>query len=92
MIITGWSGSAQQLWYPTSASSTRVVGAVIGRAAQLLVDRAGATGTDFWCIGHSLGAHACGHAGNNAHFGRITGTQTKILLLCTFCSEMDGMS
>ena len=57
-----------EIWYPQSASNTRVVGAAIAAINQQL------SPAYSWCVGHSLGAHACGHAGKRgANFDRITG-------------------
>ena len=73
VVIVGWEGSSQQLWYPQSASDTRSVGTEIGLVAANLVARAGSHQSRLYCVGHSLGGHVCGHAGQKTKFGRITG-------------------
>jgi hypothetical protein len=76
MIIVGWSGGSRQIWYPQSASETRVVGTEIALTMQNLVDNYGASWDSFYCAGHSLGSHVCGHAGKRTRGGtmaRITG-------------------
>jgi pancreatic triacylglycerol lipase len=76
MIIVGWEGGSRQLWYPKSASETRVVGTEIALVAQNLVDYYGTSWSECVCAGHSLGGHVCGHAGKRTRggdWGRITG-------------------
>jgi len=75
MVIVGWSGGSRQIWYPKSASETRVVGTEIALTIKNLVDNYGASYDDFYCAGHSLGGHVCGHAGQRTggQLGRITG-------------------
>ena len=59
--------------YQQSASDTRTVGAAVGEMARHLAKKYGID--DLWCVGHSLGAHACGMAGKrySKGFRRITG-------------------
>ena len=71
MVVVGWSGGSRELWYPKSASNTRVVGTEIALTIQNLVDNYGATWDSFWCAGHSLGAHICGHVGQRTRGGKI---------------------
>jgi len=73
VIIVGWEGSSQQIWYPQSASDTRSVGTEIGLIAANLIARGGSAQARLYCVGHSLGGHVCGHAGQKTKFGRITG-------------------
>jgi len=73
VIIVGWQSSSQQLWYPQSASDTRSVGTEIGLVAANLIANGGSARSRLYCIGHSLGGHVCGHAGQRTKFGRITG-------------------
>ena len=74
VIVVGWDGGSQNIWYPQSASDTRAVGAEIGLVAQNVIANAGAAKERMWCSGHSLGSHICGHAGAySKSFGRITG-------------------
>ncbi|KAI0239011.1 Lipase member I [Lamellibrachia satsuma] len=70
VITVHWDSA--QLYYPQSASDTRSVGAEIALRVKLLVG-GGADRANIWCVGHSLGAHVCGHAGKRVPFGRITG-------------------
>ena len=42
VIITGWNEGARQLWYPQSASDTKVVGTEMALVARNLVDFGGA--------------------------------------------------
>jgi hypothetical protein len=76
-VIVGWGGNggAGNLYYPTSASTTRVVGAEVGLIIDKLVSETSATYGRMYCMGHSLGGHTCGHAGRAASgtIGRITG-------------------
>ena len=59
--------------YPQSSSDTQTVGAAVGEMARHL--QTVHKFSDFWCIGHSLGAHACGMAGKwyKDGFNRVTG-------------------
>ena len=72
VVTVHWDSA--QLFYPQSASDTRSVGAEVSLRVKLLVGTGGAERGDIWCVGHSLGAHVCGHAGKRIPFGRITGT------------------
>lgn len=72
VIITDWYHGAFKLWYPQAASNTRVVGKELAIINNNLL-KAGASPSQIWCIGHSLGAHLCGHAGRRTHMARITG-------------------
>ncbi|CAD5118466.1 DgyrCDS7171 [Dimorphilus gyrociliatus] len=73
VIVTGWGGGAETIDYPWAASNTRVVGAEIGVTAENLIINGGSSLSRMWCVGHSLGAHTCGHAGKKQKFARITG-------------------
>jgi pancreatic lipase-related protein 1/phosphatidic acid-selective phospholipase A1 len=73
VVIVGWQESSQNIWYPQSAADTRSVGTEIGLVARNLVQNGGLSRTRTYCVGHSLGGHVCGHAGNFFKFGRITG-------------------
>jgi len=73
VIVVGWGGGANEVWYPQSASNTRAIGREIKLIAERLVSRNGANANNFWCVGHSLGAHTCGIAGMETRFGRVTG-------------------
>ncbi len=72
VILVRWSTGAHKE-YPKSASTTRAVGADIALVADMLIESYGVSPTDMWCVGHSLGAHTCGHAGMRRKMGRVTG-------------------
>lgn len=76
VIIVGWSGGSQQIWYPQSASDTRTVGTEIGLVAANLIANGFSDNSKMYCVGHSLGSHVCGHAGMTTKFNRVTGTHT----------------
>lgn len=69
MILVDWSAGAGGLDYFKAASNTQVCGTEI--AFFLLQNRVNASLVH--CIGHSLGAHACGYAGKVVKLGRISG-------------------
>lgn len=71
IILVDWEHLARNGNYPVSASNTRVLGAHMAK----LIGKIKAAQNDsyVWCIGHSLGAHACGHAGQRVKLDRITG-------------------
>jgi len=73
VIIVGWSGGSRHVWYPSSATNVRTVGAEIALVANNLLKVGGTTPEKLYCIGHSLGGHACGHAGMRSQFHRVTG-------------------
>ena len=73
VFVVDWKEGASKKNYLKSASNTRVVGAEIAALMDALRDEAGFFSSQFWCIGFSLGAHACGFAGKSTHIGRITG-------------------
>jgi len=73
IIAVSWEGSSVNPNYLQSASDTRSVGAEIGVVVNKLKKEHGLAIANIWCIGHSLGAHVCGHAGAYTRIGRITG-------------------
>ena len=73
VIVVGWELGSQRFWYPQSASDTRTVGAEIGLVAANILAVTRSDKSRLYCVGHSLGAHVCGHAGMKTKFGRITG-------------------
>ena len=78
VIKVDWKSGANSVYYPNSAANTRTVGAEIAFIIQKLIrDHAY---TEPWCIGFSLGAHACGFAGNTITLSRITGIVNTISL------------
>lgn len=70
VIIVGWGGGADDPDYLQSASNTRTVGAAIALVVNNLINN---TESDNYCVGHSLGSHVCGQAGQRSKFSRITG-------------------
>jgi pancreatic lipase-related protein 1 len=73
VIIVGWGLGADDLLYPQSASNTRTVGTEIGLVAANIIASGISDMSRLYCVGHSLGAHVCGHAGMKTKFGRISG-------------------
>ena len=71
MIVVIWD--SYHLDYPLAARDTQEVGAKIAGLVKTLVERGLTQREQSWCIGHSLGAHACGQAGRIYRLGRITG-------------------
>lgn len=59
--------------YRRSFSDARTVGTEIGLAASNLISLGNSTASRLYCVGYSLGAHICGHAGKKMKLGRITG-------------------
>ncbi|ESO92407.1 hypothetical protein LOTGIDRAFT_216931 [Lottia gigantea] len=73
VINIDW-GSGSLPPYTQATANTRVVGAVVARLIKYLQKELGAKPETFHLIGHSLGAHICGYAGDRTpHLGRITG-------------------
>ena len=67
-MVVDWGEGAGLAYYPQSASNIRVNGAEIADIWEEL--NPGYS----WCVGHSLGAHSCGHGAKaGAQFDRITG-------------------
>lgn len=74
MISVDWEKGAATTDYNQAAANTRVVGALIAQLITSLVTLAGARITDIHLIGHSLGAHTAGYAGERLKgLGRISG-------------------
>ena len=73
VIIVGWGIGAAYYFYPRSASDTRTVGGEIALISNNTIKRGKSSRAMMYCVGHSLGAQACGHAGMQGQFGRITG-------------------
>lgn len=72
VVVIDWNMMASNLWYPQSASNVRTV----GTHTALIINAIRAYSTKptyIWCIGHSLGAHLCAHAGVTTKVDRITG-------------------
>ncbi len=73
VIIVDWKSGAE-FPYAQAASNTQIVGAEIAKLIKSLVQQTGANMSDFHLIGHSLGAHVAGYAGERLeNLGRITG-------------------
>lgn len=77
VIIADWGGCAQNLNYNQAASDTRSVGRYTAAVFERLLQVSGSASSRFWCCGHSLGSHVCGHTGmympSNRPLGRATG-------------------
>ena len=50
-------------WFSQAAANTRLVGLEVANLILILVEEHGAKADDFHIIGHSLGAHIAGYAG-----------------------------
>ncbi|XP_052776849.1 pancreatic triacylglycerol lipase-like [Mya arenaria] len=73
VIVVDWQHGAT-IPYEQATANTRIVGAQIAQLVNKLVQVASAQTADFHIIGHSLGAHICGYAGERIPgLGRITG-------------------
>ncbi|XP_052256454.1 pancreatic triacylglycerol lipase-like [Dreissena polymorpha] len=74
VFAVDWSKGADNIDYNQAAANTRVVGALIARFITQLRTTAQAQYGDFHLIGHSLGSHISGYAGERIPgLGRITG-------------------
>ncbi|RWS05201.1 pancreatic triacylglycerol lipase-like protein [Dinothrombium tinctorium] len=72
IIFVDWKGG-NNLPYTQAASNTRVVGAETALFIQFLMNQTGVTPDSIHLIGHSLGAHVAGYAGERVpKLGRIT--------------------
>lgn len=73
VIVVDWQTGAKGPNYFQAAANTRVVGADIATLI-LTAQSLGAAASSFHIIGHSLGSHIAGYAGEKVHgMGRITG-------------------
>lgn len=73
VIIVDWKVGAMNVFYPQAVSNTRSAGAMIARVSSYTISKGGSSRIRQHCVGASLGAHVCGHAGKYGQFGRITG-------------------
>jgi len=75
VILVDWYKGAQESYYPKSASNTQTVGAHVAAMMDGLNKDFGVDFDNMWCIGFSLGAHVCGHAGmrTGGKLARVTG-------------------
>ncbi|KAF8788388.1 Pancreatic triacylglycerol lipase like protein [Argiope bruennichi] len=73
VLIVDWSGS-NRLPYTIAVANSRLVGAQIAHFITYLYKTVGTRPESFHLIGHSLGAHIAGYAGERLHkLGRISG-------------------
>lgn len=73
VIIVDWS-KGNGLPYTQATANTQIVGADIAILVNKLIASHGASADRIHCIGHSLGAHICGYAGQRiVGLGKITG-------------------
>ncbi|XP_008212238.1 pancreatic triacylglycerol lipase isoform X2 [Nasonia vitripennis] len=74
VIIVDWAGGSLPL-YTQATANTRLVGLEIAHLVKHLQNNYGLDPSDVHLIGHSLGAHTAGYAGEklNGNIGRITG-------------------
>ncbi|XP_049789155.1 lipase member H-like [Schistocerca nitens] len=73
IIMVDWRGPASNVLYKPAADAVPEVGAIVARFIDFLVQQ-GASASNMEVVGHSLGAHVAGVAGNRASatVGRIT--------------------
>ncbi|KAK7059242.1 hypothetical protein SK128_024319 [Halocaridina rubra] len=73
VIRVDWGGGSLPMYYSASAN-TRVVGLEIAYLVNFLIDNYGVDPANVHLLGHSLGSHTSGYAGERiAGLGRITG-------------------
>ncbi|XP_046550830.1 pancreatic triacylglycerol lipase-like [Haliotis rubra] len=73
VFIVDWGGGSKTL-YTQATANTRLVGAIVAQFITHLKTVGHAKPEDFHLIGHSLGAHTAGYAGERIQYiGRITG-------------------
>ncbi|CAG2069282.1 unnamed protein product, partial [Timema podura] len=70
VIVTDWSGPASGL-YSTSRRAVKNVGEYVAQFIDFLVLFGGVNPSKIHLVGHSLGAHVAGVAGNRVNHGRI---------------------
>lgn len=77
VIIVDWEKGAKEWYhYEQAAVNTEVVGTILALLVESLEHHWGASKTHIHIIGHSLGAHVAGFAGNahkETRYQRITG-------------------
>lgn len=80
MIVVDWAAGAKGPNYIQAAANTRVVGAQIASLI-LTAEGLGSSASRFHIIGHSLGAHIAGYAGQylKSRLGRISGKMLYML-------------
>lgn len=78
VIVVDWEIGSRPP-YAQASTNTQVVGREVAKLINSLCEKSSAVAEDFHLIGHSLGAHACGYAGErlksfySKELGRITG-------------------
>ncbi|KAF4517958.1 hypothetical protein B566_EDAN005325 [Ephemera danica] len=85
VFIVDWGEISDGLLYNLVQSRTREVGEHIGLFFNYLITSLGTNQANLHCIGHSLGAHACGVGGKTVHafsqlIGRVTGMDAALPL------------
>jgi len=75
VLIIDWEDGANHYYYPKAAACTRTAGISTALVMDHMVEKMNVRYEQIWCVGFSLGAHHCGHAGMNTKekIGRITG-------------------
>ncbi|XP_060601206.1 pancreatic triacylglycerol lipase-like [Ruditapes philippinarum] len=74
VFAVNWAKGADNINYAQAAANTRVVGALIAQFITSLHTNTHASYETFHLIGHSLGSHISGYAGERIHkIGHITG-------------------
>ncbi|XP_053395947.1 pancreatic triacylglycerol lipase-like [Mercenaria mercenaria] len=74
VIAVDWSSGTDEPYYLQSVANTRVVGAEVAQLLKKLRDENGFDPANMHIIGHGLGAHVAGYAGENfENIGRISG-------------------
>lgn len=75
VVAVDWSKGADNINYIQAAANTRVVGATTASLIKELHNVAHLAYNKVHLVGHSLGSHISGYAGERVHgVGRITGT------------------
>ncbi|KAK7501512.1 hypothetical protein BaRGS_00007316 [Batillaria attramentaria] len=73
VVLVDWGHGSLAL-YGQATANTRVVGAMIAQLINFMKDTTGARPEDMHVLGHSLGSHVAGYAGERVRYlGRITG-------------------
>ncbi len=77
-MTVDWSDGNRNIY---AASNTAIVGAEIAKLINSLIFSKNMSASDFHLIGHSLGAHASGYAGQRIkNLARITGFSNEQLI------------
>ncbi|KAL3869914.1 hypothetical protein ACJMK2_042536 [Sinanodonta woodiana] len=74
VVVVSWEKGADNINYVQAAANTRVVGALVAQMMKAMHTNGHANYHDMHLIGHSLGSHIAGYAGERVPgTGRITG-------------------